>query len=104
MGNRFLLWVMGTEHEQKINYGLAMISGSACAIILIFLFLSPSRDEVLARNRVDQRNHQRDRVECTSKGGLLGEPGYLRESVYSVCHDVDSLITLTGDRELYRSP
>lgn len=91
------------DQEKAFNWFLATIIG--VVTILMLRFLPGFERNRHARNAVDQRNHQRDRIECESKGGFLGEGGYRRQNmVYSVCHDVDSLITLTGDREFYRSP
>ena len=97
----FNTWMSQQDPEQKINYGLTLMSAGACAAILILFFLTPSHDEVSARNRVKQRNHQRDRIECVAKGGLLGEGGWTQDDGYSICHAVDSIIVLDGPREKY---
>ena len=101
MGKRFTTWLFMLDHEQKMNYGLTLMAIGTVALILILFFLGAPHDEVQARNRVDQRNHQRDRIECTSKGGLLGQGGWTQDDGYSICHVVDSLIVLNGPRETY---
>lgn len=81
-----------------VNYIIASVVGT---IIIASFLLEPARSNS-DRNAVDQRNHKRDRIECESAGGFLGESGYNRsESIYSICHDVDSLIVLNGAREKY---
>lgn len=86
--------------DTVVNYGITITLSIVVIAILIFSlsYGEPNYD----RNAVDQRNHKRDRIECESAGGFLGEGGYSRKgTVYSVCHDVDSLIVLNGAREFY---
>lgn len=81
---------------QKIDYIIALVI--AAIIAMIFFSGTPGRSSS-DKNGVDQRNHKRDRIECESKGGFLGQGGWTQDSGYSICHDVDSLIVLNGPRE-----
>lgn len=97
--NAFSTWMSQQDPDQKMNIGMTLIIVSAIAFILILFLNTPNWGEVEERNRLSQRNHKRDRIECESKGGLLGQGGWTQDDGYSICHAVDSFIVLNGPRE-----
>ena len=89
------------RHDQTINHGITIALGIVVIVILTLFLVHDEPDNT--HLAVDLRNHKRDTIECQASGGFLGTAGYNRqESIYSVCHDVDSLIVLNGEREKYR--